>query len=400
MSELSPAQLDQLEDALEDLELGGAGSGLDPLVESRLGEYQQVLSLCRDAMPLQDVRPGLLDGVLAEAQASAPVAATAAQSQDQDSGREPWWKRFRLSVWVPALAVAGSAALVLLLVRPAAEQESASMSGPIAQADAPPAAAAKAEAAADANKEQSAAAQPEIASEAANEILRDGLADASVEEARRGRLRFGDEQERGVAADEPSSAAEPEPEPEPVPEQKRDRKADDAELGGLGKIGGKGKRQQRPPSSPSKASGGSSTKTPKPNAEPQRPSPKAPASTPAKPGAVEEVTGAMSAIASGDKFRQKGDCGRARKKYASVRKDGSAEVRGRALAGLGLCELAAGHTDSAESLFRQARLASPKVGSFISRERKKIDADNAQSRQDQAGQADQAVVEEAPNQAL
>ena len=73
----------------------------------RLDEYQQVLSLSREALPLEEVPEGLLDGVLAEARESRPT-------------KQPsvgFWERWRRTL-IPAFALAGTAAAVLLIVRP------------------------------------------------------------------------------------------------------------------------------------------------------------------------------------------------------------------------------------------------------------------------------------------
>ena len=125
--DLTPADLDRLEDALEDLELSSAqGDASDDPVAQRLSEYREILRIGREAMPLEDVPAGLLDGVLTEARqaaAAAPAAAKAAPS---------FWARWRLGVWVPAVAFAGSAALLLVVLVP---KDEAPATGTVAQAE-------------------------------------------------------------------------------------------------------------------------------------------------------------------------------------------------------------------------------------------------------------------------
>ena len=117
-ADLGPGELDLLEDALEELELDGAlerwtAQELEPRVSGRLLDYRNVLAAAREALPLEDVPGGVLDDVLAQARqaAAAPAAAVAAVS-------EPWWTRLRRSFMVPALALAGTAALVLWVFDP------------------------------------------------------------------------------------------------------------------------------------------------------------------------------------------------------------------------------------------------------------------------------------------
>ena len=53
--DLTPADLDRLEDALEDLELSSAlddAQGDDPVAQ-RLSEYREILRIGREAMPLE-----------------------------------------------------------------------------------------------------------------------------------------------------------------------------------------------------------------------------------------------------------------------------------------------------------------------------------------------------------
>lgn len=109
MAEFSPQELDELEDALENLEdvedLAALGLA-DPLRE-RLEDYQNVLRVSRDALPLEDVSDDVLAGVLAEARA--------ARTPTPD--RPSLWKRWRAAL-IPAFALAGTTAAVLWIVKP------------------------------------------------------------------------------------------------------------------------------------------------------------------------------------------------------------------------------------------------------------------------------------------
>jgi hypothetical protein len=124
VAEFSPQELDQLEDALEgiedveDVESLGLSEGLT----ERLGEYRLVLEASREAMPMEDVAEGLLDGVLAEAREAKPT---------QQAG-VGLWERWRKTL-IPVFALAGTTAAVLLIVRPDQDLEdtvaSAEMTG-------------------------------------------------------------------------------------------------------------------------------------------------------------------------------------------------------------------------------------------------------------------------------
>ena len=94
-------------DDLESLELS-------PALSERLGEYQDVLALCREAFPIEEPRADLLAYVIAEAHAvSRRVTAPTADG----SGWRKFWSRWR-GVLVPGFALAGTAAAVLLLLEP------------------------------------------------------------------------------------------------------------------------------------------------------------------------------------------------------------------------------------------------------------------------------------------
>ena len=112
---LGPEELDRLEDALEGLEFLEDTSDPSEAVASRLLDFKTILQASREALPLEPVRPGLLDSVLSEARMSAPDIVSPSV---QVPAKQSLWQRIRKSLVLPGLAVAGSAALVLLIVKP------------------------------------------------------------------------------------------------------------------------------------------------------------------------------------------------------------------------------------------------------------------------------------------
>jgi hypothetical protein len=146
MAEFSPSELDQIEDLLEDLETGAGleDESLSPAARERLDEYRDILALSRDALPLEEPDPNLLAGVIAEARqtafnsksTAAGVVSSARQvpARESEDSRPSWFRR-----WLPAMALAGSAVAVLLLLRPQAEEDGAASEAPatLAQNDRP-----------------------------------------------------------------------------------------------------------------------------------------------------------------------------------------------------------------------------------------------------------------------
>jgi hypothetical protein len=133
MADLTPAQLDRLEDALEHLEAQGVPADLEPALAQRLKEYRRLLVLSREALPLVEPSAGVLDGVMAEARAVARGAITHESSltatgvetvrEREPRGIAPPRRRSRL--WIPVLGLVGSAAIGLLWIRPRAEEAAA-----------------------------------------------------------------------------------------------------------------------------------------------------------------------------------------------------------------------------------------------------------------------------------
>ncbi|MEM6292475.1 MAG: hypothetical protein AAGA54_14465 [Myxococcota bacterium] len=111
---LGPDELDRLEDALEGLEHLDDLSDSSPLVSARLADFKAILEASREALPLEDVPSGLLAGVIEEARMSPEDITVSVGEREATS----LWQRLRKSLLLPGLAVAGSAALVLLIVQP------------------------------------------------------------------------------------------------------------------------------------------------------------------------------------------------------------------------------------------------------------------------------------------
>lgn len=357
--ELSPAQLDRLEDALEHLELEPPPSDEDDAVAQRLSEFRELLQLSREAMPMQEVPAGLLDGVLAEARQAAAVAPAVPE-------RRSVWSRWRLGVWLPALGFAGSAALLLVVLLPEG-------------ADRAPSTAAMADEA------------PEAPASAPDQRLAD--AERLGRSGSRVRLGMSDDEDplaAGVARGEglaigergPAPAAEAAPEPEPQEESAADGLAkDDADRSSRRASApsrnepAKPKPRPAPPPAPvtkssagggvSKSKGGGSQPTGKKQADEARDVPGEPA------------IDLWPEVAEGDALRRQGNCGLAKMRYRNARKAEDSRVRARALAGEGLCEYADGQLGKAKKLFAQARAADAGVDAFIDGELSRLDEDQA-----------------------
>ena len=201
---LGPDELDRLEDALEGLEFLDELDALNEpssAVTRRLADFRLILQASRDALPLEEVPMGLLDGVFAEARmSSADIEAPSPRPT-----RPSFWSRLRGAWLIPGLAVAGSAGLVLLLLQPTLSgNEPAADAGSVAMNDAPaPTAAPEGDVAGAASRaaaDEAPAPPPPAA--AALEQEADFAATAKSEAA--------------SATAAPTPEPEPDPEPEPV----------------------------------------------------------------------------------------------------------------------------------------------------------------------------------------
>jgi hypothetical protein len=365
--DLAPAELDRLEDALEQLEVFGVpdelrGRAEDRELVERLEAYRAVLDRSRAAMPMLDVPPGLLDAVIAEAHRGAAPAT---------EPRASVWKRLRLTIVMPALAFAGAAALLVAIVgrddlagAPAADRvaqaneaskadaKSAAAPGLIADASTP-----KQEAQgelAPGDGERGASAVLPAAEQSAREITTETRADAEEKTDEIGQLG----RAKGTAA------------PSGPPAPKSEKKPSSAKNGGDDPFDFDQKKKDKGNTAPSEEP--PAPTKPKSEPKPSEPAPNEP-QTPA-PGAGSGSSGGIdvgwSTIEQADSQRRAGKCGLARVKYEQGKKANDAKIRARALAGIGLCERAEGNAAGAEEMFRQARAQDPKVDAFIAAETK------------------------------
>jgi len=354
--ELTPAQLDLLEDALEDLELGPASVvSSDDLVGQRLVEFRDLLQLSREALPMEDVPAGLLDGVMAEA-ATAAAAATAPATTAPSL-----WSRLKLGVWLPTLAFAGSAALLLVVLLPSSDDEAR-----VATATEP--------AQSDASLEQAPSAKEEEQPRLAARVDRNEAAAAD---------RFAvDGTVRGDAVNVGERAPDPAPPPADALADADAEKTEDERMAEVAVLPSApaAKPKPEPKSNQAPSRGGGST--PKgsgkgagalPPLEPSSPSKKKDA-----PGSSSRDDDLWQEVDEGDALRRRGNCGLAKMRYAKARRSEQSSIRARALAGQGLCEYAAGEVSKAKKLFEQARAADPGVGGFIDAQLAALPVDQAQ----------------------
>ena len=295
---LGPDELDRLEDALEGLEELEDLHDPSEAVSNRLADFQLILQASREALPLEDVRPGILDGVLSEARMSATDIIT---PTPESPVAPSFWARLRGAWLIPGLAVAGSAALVLILVSPMA-------------ADSP---------------------QPEKAGAVA---VNDDASQVRAE----------------VPAAHEQGAAEAE---ESVPPVANQPSPGDANYGAA--LAPPAEPPATAPA-PAKRSGAGKRVAPTtPSPEPARDL------SPATPGAALDAAGSedkatvsakgWNAIEEGDSAREGGDCFSARNHYARALDDGNDSVRARAYVGLGLCKRNDGNSAAADEYFDKAR---------------------------------------------
>ncbi len=319
-SDFTPDELDRLEDALsalgEPAASGEAASGLDalpPKLRQRLGEYDAILALAREALPPEDVDPGVLAGILAEARQAAPAAA-------QPVERGPsLWERLRRSFALPGLALAGTAAVLLWVARPDADEATrpAELSRTIEAAPSP--------AAPEATRPAEAEAAPPVPEDMADESARKDSADGLA----------------GAPAQPAAAPVELEP--------RRDAPT-------------KSKSGAYPPSRPAakKAELGDSMPLPGLDVSEEK-----------RVDADKESV--RDQLDRGEAARNKGRCGEAEAEYTAVaRSNGPARERARALAGLGLCREVEGDGANAERYFAEARELDPSVSSWIRGERETL----------------------------
>lgn len=334
-AEFSPAELDRLEDALEqwtgdDFEAVPEDSSLPAPLRARLADYREVLTLSREALAMEDVPDGLLAGVLAEAHASAAVTPSPVRRAPAGPGL---WERLRRSLLLPGVALAGSTVMLLWLVQPRdrADELIAERSTPGAdrKADSPGA-------------PESPAPAPELARLAPG----DGPAPA------------------GPVPAEPAESAEPAAAP---PSDAREGAPRAEELAPAAKAtsldadkGSAGAKADRPASKRSKASDASDT------VELDEVLPGLD-DTPTQDADKEAL---RDTLEQADALRRANRCDQAMALYMQAfAMSGPADERARARAGYGLCLATQGDDARAEKYFEFATRLSPGVTSWIARER-------------------------------
>lgn len=300
---LGPEELDRLEDALEGLEdLDDLGDP-SPGVSARLADFKLILEASREALPLEDVPSGLLDGVLAEARMSAEDIQTPSPPREA----EGFWARLRRAWLVPGLAVAGSAALVLILLQPTMSSE-------------PEQAASEAVAVKDASTPTSQSA----AAPAGDAMAKEELAEE-------------EEEVPEAVLEESAASAPPPPAAAPASPRAAAEKAVPA------------------------------TDAPVPAVTPT-PEPAVPAEPEAK---QDDAGNGWNAVEDGDTARKGGDCFTARNHYARALDDGNDSVRARAYVGMGLCKREEGNEAAASEYFTKARELDEDAVEFAETQNKK-----------------------------
>lgn len=133
-TDFEPRQLDALEDALAvldeaELELEEVAEtyGLDDATRRRFAAYRDVSAAVRDALPEHEAPADALERAMAAVHAEATGVGVAAPLEPGDrpeptaaevaGGWGRWWKRWRAAT-IPLATLAGTAALVLWVVRP------------------------------------------------------------------------------------------------------------------------------------------------------------------------------------------------------------------------------------------------------------------------------------------
>lgn len=310
---LEPEELDRIEDALEWLEAVETIDDGSPQVRDRLAEYREILVASREALPLEEVPAGLLDGVIAQARASAgaptPVVAVSAEAP-----RRGLWDRFQRSFLVPTVALAGTAALVLWIARPDPNASGIDRAE-VAQREAPPTEDAARSKSGDARGGEATATPRALDGEAA--VIEESAAPSPAAAM--------------PAQAPPAAPAADAPAAEAPGGLLRLDEAEQKPIGGLEDLGKQ--VQERAKNEPSPA----------------------------------DVPG-WDLIEKADASRKAGDCRSAREVYEVATEDDDPAVRARAFAGLGLCDQAAGNTDAAEENFAKARDEDGSIDTLIDRE--------------------------------
>jgi tetratricopeptide (TPR) repeat protein len=263
------------------------------------------------------VPPGLLDSVFAAALEPAADEELGVAPMAGTADRKSWWARFRKTLLLPALAVAGSAALILVIVQPTAD-DLGSVAINEKRDDA----------------QKGAAAERSLEAPAAADGAPTDLLEAEAEDA---------------AAAEPAAAA-----PDAAKEL--------VEIA----TSRSSSKTPAPATTPAQVAGGdvASGVVDRKKAEEQ-----AQSEAKTKNDDGEADTPRWDAISRGDRARRDGDCATAKAEYETALSDSDDRVQARANAGLGMCEAKLGRSSSAQELYERARNLDPEIDSFIGNEK-------------------------------
>lgn len=349
-----PAELDVLEDALE-LPADAAPRlpvDLDDDARARIhGALIRYRAIERHAQALlreHEPPASVLAAVLAEARAAAasPVAPAPAARRAGS-----WWR----ALWiVPSVAaLAGAAAVAVMITRSDSSSEAASPSATqaVARAESPSTAA------------PTSAAAP----------TSPPLADAStLQRGDDGTPRGAGARAEGALAEAAAEERDAAPEPEPELRRARSDAPGDSDVAGNSDDARDDLHARREKKSsgtsapPAIAPGAAAPKSPAKPSTKNVDAPPKPAPTPAED---EAEVGAVDRLARADAARRRGDCDAARPDYQRVVAIGTTKQRARARAGLALCLERAGEREAARELYDQARADDAAIDAWISTER-------------------------------
>ncbi len=358
----SPAELDAIEDALEQLHgddafvVGGLEADGEQAVRERLASYRAISRLSRDVLSAYEAPRHVLDRVVSVARESA-VAATPAPEEPR--ARPSFWSRIRAAWTIPIVATVAAAALVVVVAVPMTSRESTVASEGVARNENAPASppvstpskVASSEPAQAVDGRLAMAEPPPADEEAPAEGLRGGAVLDAAEKRR-------DVQAETRADDDVELA--------------RERKSKSATKNELEQDGiAAGPKAQ--PSKPSPKPATTTTDVPTPSAPKSGGLPgggggKAPAEPP-KDAEKKDSDKTSDSLAKADAARRSGDCGSAVKLYESVRKTGTRAQRAKALVGLALCAEREGDRAGADELLAKARAEDASSDAYYQSER-------------------------------
>ncbi len=344
-SSLPPDALDRLEDALDD---PARRAALEPELRELAEAYARIETMARSALDETPVPAGLEDRVLeAVARAAAESPPAAAGAPPPARAPQSRWRR----LWMPLLAVAGSAAVVLWWVRATPEADPARgarphtvterelLRGPPPEAEetraleAPEpdrASAPSAPAATPAGEPPALQTLPAAGAAGASSTAPEDLDAATPAEPKKHERTS---RRRGRSSRKAAKRRQAAPAPRPAP-----ARASDDGLAGFGGGGAKAAEAEAAPAAPA-----------------------APAASGTRPLPLTWQT-----LARADRARRTGRCDRAVPLYRRLTAAGDRALAARAHAGLGLCAEAAGRSGAAD--FTRARALDPNIDAFLAGE--------------------------------